>query len=57
MNSEKVLNSITIAREFLAQADIVMANSNEYFGNKHTARLRRLSMELTRALAELRRPL
>ena len=59
MNKAKIEQCERLCREFLERAKAVKAEiKNEvwYFGCKETSALRRTSMELTRALAELRRP-
>ena len=60
MNKAKIELCEKLCREFLERAKVTKetANGNSawFWGSKDTAALRRTSMELTRALADLRRP-
>lgn len=62
MNIDKVLKCQVLAKQFLSRASDVrnryrsdQETEANFFGTKETAALRRASMDLTRALAELRR--
>ena len=60
MNSQKLANAKREAKRFLACVALVeeraMERQEPFFGSKETGALRRASMDLTRALADLRRP-
>ena len=62
MNKQKIEACEKLCQEFLERAKKVKGDNTAlgsdawYWGSKDTAALRRTSMELTRALAELRRP-
>lgn len=60
MNREKLVIAIVEAKRFIAKAQAAADefDRNEYAwnGTKETGAARRSSMDLTRALAELRRP-
>jgi hypothetical protein len=58
MKKHKVEHARRLAREFNALAlDVVQeSNDNWLWGSKKTGALRRKSMDLTRALAEMRKP-
>lgn len=61
MNKAKIEACERLCREFLERAkkvkgeDATLGKDAWYWGSKDTGALRRTSMELTRALAELRR--
>ncbi len=59
MTEEKVKICIKEAKEFIERAKVVLERAKEdkyiFFGCKETGALRRQSLELTRALAELRK--
>ena len=58
MNSDKLRIAVAEAERFLSKASELQANPPEYdfVGTKETGAVRRASMDLTRALADLRRP-
>lgn len=60
MQLDKVKDAQAEARKFLQRCDELLKASEpagDYlWGNKHTAAVRRQSMELTRSLSELRKP-
>lgn len=64
MNASKLAAAITEAERFLAKAETVARSPARQYGTeshhqtspKHTGAVRRASMDLTRALAELRKP-
>lgn len=60
MNNKSVLTAIDEARRFIERAADVLEEHKkfhiDYFGTKKTGALRRSSLDLTRALADLRRP-
>ena len=60
MNNKKVREAIAEARRFIRRADDVLQEEKEnkyyYFGTKASGAVRRSSLDLTRALAELRKP-
>lgn len=61
MTTTKINAAIKEAQEFIKRAKVAIAeheSSGNYsmWGSKHTGALRRKSMELTRALAEMRKP-
>jgi hypothetical protein len=62
MNKRKLLASMEAAREFLKAGNEVLeeqignADILCYVGTKATGNLRRKSLDLTRSLAELRKP-
>ena len=62
MNKAKIEACERLCREFLERAKKVKGDNAAlgtdawYWGSKETGALRRTSLELTRALAELRRP-
>lgn len=62
MNRAKIEACEKLCREFLERANAVRTTSQpicwsdgSYIGSKETGALRRISMELTRALADLRK--
>jgi hypothetical protein len=59
MNRTKITTAAAEARRFLKAVKAYEANPPiyEFTGNKETGALRRASMDLTRALADMRRPL
>lgn len=62
MNKAKIEACEKLCREFLERAKAVkdrgqtLGSDAWYWGSKDTGALRRTSLELTRALADLRRP-
>jgi hypothetical protein len=57
--TEEIRKAKQLALDFAARAEAVIKEQNgEYFcgGTKKTGAMRRISMELTRALADLRKP-
>lgn len=61
MTPRRVLRAREAAQEFIDRANVVMSSGSfpldaHYFSSKETAALRRQSMELTRLLADMRRP-
>jgi hypothetical protein len=61
MTSEKIYTVMMNAQVVLKRCEDIIAKYAKYgeahhSGNKETSALRRASMELTRALADLRRP-
>jgi hypothetical protein len=61
MRPDKLINAINEARRFLVIAKLVVIKENELkrkyieYGKKENAACKRASMDLTRALAELRK--
>ncbi len=58
MKKETIIKAVTAARIFISREKELTADDYKYLGilgSKRTAALRRASMELTRALANLRR--
>jgi len=60
MNKRTVLNAVTEAREFIRCANIVLEDDQLKYieigcGNRNSGALRRQSIELTRALSDMRR--
>lgn len=57
MNDETLNAAVAEAKRFLARAKAVqqLSDGRRYIGGKETAAARRSSMDLTRALADLRR--
>lgn len=57
MNHQKLITAIAEAERFLERARDAQNNPHEYdfVGTKYTGACRRASMDLTRALADLRR--
>lgn len=59
MRTETIDLAVEAAREFIRRADELTSEDKRFvvigMGTKHTGALRRQSMELTRALAEMRR--
>jgi len=62
MNAKKIKEAVAAAKVFVARAACLLHseplndNSFHYYGSKHSAAVKRASMDLTRALAEMRRP-
>ena len=57
MTKEKVNKAASDAREFLRRVKMLPESDCSYYGEpKITGAIRRQSMELTRSLAELRKP-
>jgi len=59
MNRKKLIHAVAEANRFIARAnELFVADSSQYFNcqPKETGAVRRASMDLTRALAELRKP-
>ena len=59
MNNDSIGNAILAAQEFVRRASLILDPNNDYSADacsKATSALRRQSMELTRALAEMRKP-
>lgn len=62
MNKAKIEACEKLCQEFLERAKAVkdnckpIGNAEWFWGSRETGALRRTSMELTRALADLRRP-
>lgn len=60
MNNEKLLTAIDEARRFLMRAESLQkehfSDYGTYWASAKTAAVRRASMDLTRALADLRKP-
>jgi hypothetical protein len=62
MTRETIIDAKIAAHEFIKRCDAVLKNPDlktyQHFwsGNKETSALRRQSMELTRRLAEMRKP-
>jgi len=58
MDLDNLAAAVAEAERFIARAKDVQANPPRYsfVGTPHTAAARRASMDLTRALADLRRP-
>lgn len=58
MNSTTLAAAEAAAREFLKRAKALRENAgaDAIVGSKESGALRRVSMDLTRALAEMRRP-
>ena len=60
MTTDSITDAVFAAKAFLRAAErlAAMIGSDEYpvSGTKYTGALRRASMDLTRALAEMRRP-
>lgn len=58
MNEKTILAAIKEAKEFIKRADAVLdCNEQSYIGsNSKSGALRRQSMELTRALSDMRKP-
>lgn len=57
MNEETLALAISAAQRFIETARKAVDELNEeYPGNKNTAAARRASMDLTRALADVRKP-
>jgi hypothetical protein len=58
MNREKIANAKREAKRFLERVHAYEANPPQYefVGSKEGGALKRASMDLTRALADLRRP-
>ncbi len=59
MNKATITKAVKEARVFLKRAEELMASDFEWLGitgSRRTAALRRQSMELTRALSEMRKP-
>ena len=61
MNLKKIKTSIDAAEEFIKRANALKEKEPEsdtwFWGSKESSALKRQSMELTRALAELRKPM
>ena len=61
MTDEKILNAIREAERFIRKAKSARGafadNKYAWNGTKETGACRRASMDLTRALAEMRRPM
>lgn len=60
MNQKKIIDAMMEAKKFVKRAEKVLRESRDddcmfIAGNGRTAALRRQSMELTRALAEMRK--
>ena len=59
MNDVKLIAAITEAKRFIKKAELAKQRLSDdrfaYFGSKETSAARRASMDLTRALADLRR--
>jgi len=58
MKKESIIKAVTAARIFIAREKELTEDDYKFLGicgSKRTAALRRASMELTRALAEMRR--
>lgn len=61
MRRQEIVNAVEEARRFLIRAEDVLGSKSDtdsetyYGGSKGTGALRRASLDLTRALAELRR--
>ena len=60
MNQKKIIDAMMEAKKFVKRAEKVLLESRDddcmfIAGNGRTASLRRQSMELTRALAEMRK--
>ncbi|MGH7774651.1 MAG: hypothetical protein ACREQA_20700 [Candidatus Binatia bacterium] len=58
MNKEELGHTIYLAHKFAQEAEKLLDSNDEYWeirGNKQTGKVRRLSMDLTRQLAELRK--
>lgn len=60
MNIETLDNAVEEAKKFIEKAEKAIKRSEEdgytFFGCKETAACKRASMDLTRALSELRKP-
>lgn len=60
MENKSVLKAVDEARRFIEKAVVVLDDEREtkfsYFGSKNTGSLRRASLDLTRALADMRKP-
>jgi hypothetical protein len=56
MNHEKIHRVVFLIREFLDRTDLLLNDEYPIVGTKESGALRRTSMELTRALSDLRRP-
>jgi len=58
MNRDKLAAAVAEAERFIKRAEALADNPPRYdfLGNKETGAIRRASMDLTRALADLRRP-
>ena len=62
MTEGKVRAAITVAERFMTEARALLREQQEltpesyYFGSKRSGAVRRASMDLTRALAAMRRP-
>lgn len=59
MKREAVKKAIEEAQKFIDRAEVLMENETDhtsFWGSKASGATRRASMELTRALAEMRRP-
>lgn len=57
MNKENLEISIIEARRFLKKALELHNKYNHFYTSKDTASVKRASMDLTRSLAQLRKPL
>lgn len=55
MTQDSIKKAVDEAVEFIERANVVLASPGIVFG-RETGALRRQSMELTRALAEMRKP-
>ena len=59
MQKEKIRRTMDLAMQFIADANRVYISDDPYIeirGTKATGKLRRISLELTRQLAEMRKP-
>jgi hypothetical protein len=56
MNAEKVKEAVKHAQEFIRRAKVLHHGEGEIVGTRNSASLKRQSLELTRSLADLRRP-
>ena len=62
MNNEKITEAVREAKRFIekhkkfAESLTQSQSGYAYFGSKESGALRRASMDLTRALAEMRKP-
>jgi len=55
MDEKKLKTAIAEARRFLLKS-MELEKNTDMFSNKHSSAVKRSSMDLTRALADLRRP-
>lgn len=56
MTEERIKEALRLARMFEKQVKVVLADRGGYGGTRAAGTLRRLSLDLTRALADMRKP-